>query len=1053
MKKVAIIIGAGPAGLTAAYELLKRTNITPIILEKSNDIGGISKTTNYKGNRIDLGGHCFFSKSTRVMEWWANIMPISSSAGNPSTISYQNKSTNIVSRSNSNLDSDKEDLVMLVRNRLSRIYFLRKFFTYPIQLTLDTLNKLGLIRTFRILFSYLIARIFPKWPECTLEDFFINRFGSTLYLLFFKDYTEKVWGVECKNISAEWGAQRIKGINITKAIQHAIKSIKSKSSSSDIQQKNTETSLIERFLYPKYGPGQLWEEVARQIQEMGGVIHLNLSVDKVLTKKNINGSVSIQSVIAKNMLDNDRQVFVGDYFFSTMPIKELISDLDAEVPQDVLTVAEGLQYRDFLTVGILLDKLVSPDNINSDVKILPDTWIYIQERDVKVGRLQIFNNWSPYMVKDPNTVWIGMEYFCNVTDDLWRKSDEDIKELAISELVRMGLANLENVLDSTVLRMEKTYPAYFGTYNEFYKVRDYVDSFQNLFLVGRNGMHKYNNSDHSMLTAMVSVDNICCGITSKENIWSINTEQEYHEEKSASKVENPYVNSDRLDPRISMQSFNIQSFKGFLFNKYNKLFWIICAIILPTQFFCFRHYYPQASYINGDSYVYLETAYFNRVLNTYPIGYPKFLRLFSVFSTSDTVLVASQYLMLEFSSLFLLITIFYFYRPSKFVQYGLLLINILNPFYFFLGNSILSDAVFIPLSLTWFSILIWIYNRPSSRLIFYQAIILFLAFTVRYNALYYPILGSVVLCLTPMPWKLKLWGVVGSFALIITFIGFTSYRYKELTGKVEFSPFSGWQMANNAMYAYRYVDSSTRINVPYKYVSLDKMVRNYFDTSMRNISRNPQEMLTASTVYMWDPHSPLQQYKESLFNHDTISSSLKKWATVGPLYYDYGKWIITHYPGYFIQYYLWPNAVKYYTPPIEFLDKYNMGKDSVLDIARVWFHYPDRKLKYHLKSYDINILNFYPYLIGTLNGVYLISILMYFVVAGYRKDKSVNAIILLSFLLWIFNFSFSVFASPIALRFQVYPSLVVMVVSVMVIEIIAKEAFPVRESELKLSFT
>jgi protoporphyrinogen oxidase len=528
MGKTAIIIGAGPAGLTAAYELLQRTDIVPIILEKSGDIGGISKTVNYKGNRIDIGGHRFFSKSDRVMEWWLKLMPVDHNSNEDVVISYQHKTRPIVPDA-SRAQTAQGDKVMLIRNRLSRIYFLRTFFTYPIQLSLDTLKKLGIVRVCSIMTSYIKARLFPKKPAKNLEDFLINNFGYQLYSLFFKDYTEKVWGVPCNKISAEWGAQRIKGVSISKALSHAIKKSLKKNNKNghDVAQRDTETSLIERFLYPKFGPGQLWEEVARQIEEKGGKILMNYDVKKINQNKN-----SIASIEAVNTKTGDRSVFEGDYFFSTMPVQELVHGMNGIVPAEVKEIAAGLQYRDFITVGILLKNLSFADKKTATYKplTLKDTWIYIQEKDVQVGRLQIFNNWSPFMVKDPNTTWIGLEYFCNQQQEFWNKSDEELKQIGISELEKIGLAKKEDVLDATVLRMEKTYPAYFGTYNQFDIIKSYLTNYGNLFLIGRNGMHKYNNSDHSMLTAMVAVDNICEGITSKENIWAVNTEQEYHEE-------------------------------------------------------------------------------------------------------------------------------------------------------------------------------------------------------------------------------------------------------------------------------------------------------------------------------------------------------------------------------------------------------------------------------------------------------------------------------------------------------------------------------------------
>ncbi len=514
----AVIIGAGPAGLTAAYELLTRTSIKPVILEQSTRFGGIATTINYKGNRIDIGGHRFFSKSDRVMNWWLERMPVEAGQAESQTITYQNRQRPI-DVSPSGPDPQLADLVMLVRSRLSRIYFLRTFFSYPVSLSVDTIRKLGLWRTFRIGMSYLKSALFPIRKEENLEQFFINRFGEELYRTFFKSYTEKVWGVACRDINAEWGAQRIKGLSVLKTLSHALKKALGLARR-DISQKTTETSLIERFLYPKLGPGQMWEEVARQVVELGGEIHLNYTVDRLLTDGR-----SIAAVEAN--ADGERRLFEGDYVFSTMPIKDLVRALDADVPADVQTVAEGLMYRDFITVGVLVDRM----KVSGSERFVRDNWIYIQEPDVRVGRLQIFNNWSPYMVADPSTVWLGLEYFCNEGDDLWQKSDSDMTALAFEELAKIGMIDRAAVLDATVIRMPKTYPAYFGTYDRFDVVRDYLDEFGNLFLIGRNGMHKYNNQDHSMLTAMIAVDNIVEGRTDKSNLWSVNTEQEYHESR------------------------------------------------------------------------------------------------------------------------------------------------------------------------------------------------------------------------------------------------------------------------------------------------------------------------------------------------------------------------------------------------------------------------------------------------------------------------------------------------------------------------------------------
>jgi protoporphyrinogen oxidase len=369
------------------------------------------------------------------------------------------------------------------------------------------------------------SRVSQITPEKSLEDFLINRFGRQLYLTFFKSYTEKVWGTPCNEISAEWGAQRIKGLSLTTAVKHFVKKAfgkKAKTAGGDLAQKGTDTSLIERFMYPKFGPGQLWEHVAGLIREKGGEIHMGWRVDQIHCEGR--RVVSIDAVS-----DNgERQTFAGDYFFSTMPMRELVEAIDAPVPENVREVSAGLQYRDFITVGLLADRLKVKE---PDGGLLKDTWIYVQEPDVILGRLQIFNNWSPYLVADPTKVWIGLEYFCYDTDDLWKMPDEELKNFAIAEVAKIGILNAEDVSDGHVVRVPKTYPAYFGTYDRFDELREFTDGFENLFLVGRNGMHKYNNQDHSMLTAMTAVDGIVAGHVDKAALWGINTEQEYHEEK------------------------------------------------------------------------------------------------------------------------------------------------------------------------------------------------------------------------------------------------------------------------------------------------------------------------------------------------------------------------------------------------------------------------------------------------------------------------------------------------------------------------------------------
>ncbi len=525
MKKTVIVLGAGPAGLTASLELLRRSHVHPIILEASDEIGGISRTIRYKGNRMDIGGHRFFSKSDRVMEWWLALMPAAPEEGTEAaSISYQNKQRAIPTSANA--ASADDDLVMLVRPRKSRIYFLRQFFDYPIKLTGETLRGLGPIRTCKVGFSYLSAKFSPRKPEKSLEDFVVNRFGKVLYGLFFESYTEKVWGIHPREISAEWGAQRIKGLSLTSALRHFIQQAfsKEKKNTGDVSQKNTETSLIERFLYPKFGPGQLWEHVAALVTERGGELHKNMRV----TQLNVEGN-QITQVTATDAA-GELHTFAADAVISTMPIRHLIRGLQCPVPEEVMAVSEGLIYRDFITVGLLVNRLLVTE---PDGSMLRDTWIYIQEPDVQVGRLQIFNNWSPWMVADPTKVWIGLEYFCNDTDELWKMSDTEIQKFAVAEMAKIGMLAASDVLDGHVVRVPKTYPAYFGAYDQFPVLQQFTDQFENLYLVGRNGMHKYNNQDHSMLTAMEAVDNILKGTTGKANIWNINTEQEYHEEKKA----------------------------------------------------------------------------------------------------------------------------------------------------------------------------------------------------------------------------------------------------------------------------------------------------------------------------------------------------------------------------------------------------------------------------------------------------------------------------------------------------------------------------------------
>jgi protoporphyrinogen oxidase len=525
MKKCAIIIGAGPAGLTAAYELATKTDIQPIILEKTNDIGGLSKTVIHHGNRMDIGGHRFFSKSDIIMKWWLDILPLQDTENKDSTLkehSTENPFSSDVETARSDLQTNVN--VMLIRRRVSRIFFLQKFFDYPIKINRQTISNLGLLKITKILGSYLWTRLFPVKNIRSLEDFFISRFGQELYKLFFKDYTEKIWGVPCAKIAADWGAQRIKDLSIFRALRHAVKSIFKQDQS--LQQKEIDTSLIERFLYPKFGPGQMWQTVAERIEKKGGVIIKNADVIKLNVSKDY-----LREVIYYDNLKKETSVLTGDYYFSSMPVKDLINAIGNMVPDEVKRVSDGLRYRDSITVGLLLDKLKIKNETKLSTKtgIVPDNWIYIQEKNVRLARLQIYNNWSPFLINDPRKIWIGLEYCCHEGDDLWQMNDNDFAKYAINELQSISMIDAKDVLDCVIVRTPKTYPAYYGTYGEFDVIRNFTDKIYNLFLIGRNGMHKYYNQDHAMLTAMAAVNNVLSKETSKDNIWNINAREEYIE--------------------------------------------------------------------------------------------------------------------------------------------------------------------------------------------------------------------------------------------------------------------------------------------------------------------------------------------------------------------------------------------------------------------------------------------------------------------------------------------------------------------------------------------
>jgi protoporphyrinogen oxidase len=520
-QRTAVIIGAGPAGLTAALELVRHTDVRPIVLEADDVVGGISRTVDFNGYRMDIGGHRFFSKSDWVMEWWQEILPLEAGADRGAVISYRNRQRGLASpyAPRSSADPDK---VMLLRRRLSRIYFLRQFFDYPLKLDFATVSKLGAVRFVRICATYAWSACFPRRPEKSLEDFLVNRFGVELYRTFFKSYTEKVWGVPCAEISAEFGAQRIKGLSLTQAVLHTLRKMSSAMTSQAAPA--AQTSLVERFLYPKYGPGQLWEEVAERVRAGGGEIRLRHAAETLRTEAG-----RVTEIVARDLATGARYAEPADFVISSMPVKDLVAGLDPRAPDSVRSIADRLPYRAFIAVGLLVERMKTRGEATR--RFPPDNWIYVQEPDVRLGRLQIFNNWSPALVADADKVWLGLEYFCTENDELWRLPDSELSTLAARELEKIDLLDSRHVLDATVVRVPKAYPAYFGSYADFGEVRAHLDRLANLFLVGRNGMHRYNNQDHSMLTARAAVDCIARNRTDKDSIWSINVDDEYHERK------------------------------------------------------------------------------------------------------------------------------------------------------------------------------------------------------------------------------------------------------------------------------------------------------------------------------------------------------------------------------------------------------------------------------------------------------------------------------------------------------------------------------------------
>ncbi len=484
-EKRVVIIGGGPAGLTAAYELT-RYDFSPIVLEKLDKVGGIARTENYKGYHFDMGGHRFFTKSVEVNQFWHEI-----------------------------LGDD-----FLHRPRLSRIYYKNRYFNYPLK-PMNALRGLGFFEGIAIVASYLRWHLFPYKEEDTFEQWVTNRFGKRLFETFFKSYTEKVWGIRCEELKAEWAAQRIKDLSLKTAV-----------SAMFLKPRHTIKTLIESFDYPRQGPGMLWTAVKERVQARGGVVQLNSSVIAINRQDN-----QITSVVVEQ--DGRLQTIPGDEFISSMPITLFLKHLNPPPPPQVLEAASQLKYRDFLTVCLILNK----------ADTFPDNWIYVHDPNVQVGRIQNYKNWSPDMLPDLAHTSLGLEYFCNEGDATWSMSDADLIELGKRELAQIGLAQANDVIDGCVFRVEKSYPVYDADYvNHLQIIKEYVTGFTNFQTIGRNGLHRYNNQDHAMLTGMLAVRNIV--YHENNNLWLVNAEQEYHETHVSGKESIPMPERFPPWPRV-----------------------------------------------------------------------------------------------------------------------------------------------------------------------------------------------------------------------------------------------------------------------------------------------------------------------------------------------------------------------------------------------------------------------------------------------------------------------------------------------------------------------
>ncbi len=466
-----IIAGGGPAGLTAAYELSRHGRSCVVLEADPRMVGGISRTDQYKGYRFDIGGHRFFSRSREVNDLWREIL------------------------------GDQ----FITRDRLSRIYYDRKFFHYPLK-PVDALWKLGLFRACRIVASYLKARARPIRPERSFEDWVVNRFGRVLFEIFFKSYSEKLWGMPTNAISADWAAQRIKDLDLVRAVTSAL--------FGGLRSRKGEVikTLIDRFEYPRLGPGQMWETARDRVRQQGGAVHL----DRKVVSIEHDGTAVTAMVSADSSGKLTR--YSGQHFLSTLPVRSLIRAMSPAAPDEVRQAAESLKYRDFLTVVLIVDR----------AETFPDNWIYIHEPGVRVGRIQNFKNWSPDLVPDPSKTSLGLEYFCFEGDELWTRSDDELVQIGRREIEAIGLAKASEVIDGCVVRMPKAYPVYDDHYQAHLGViRAWLKTLPNLELAGRNGMHKYNNQDHSMMTALLAARNIL-GLGTFDT-WKVNTDAEYHE--------------------------------------------------------------------------------------------------------------------------------------------------------------------------------------------------------------------------------------------------------------------------------------------------------------------------------------------------------------------------------------------------------------------------------------------------------------------------------------------------------------------------------------------